>query len=210
MWVVKLGGSLQFSDQLPMWLSAVTVHGGGSGVIVPGGGAFADQVRRSQQHWHFDDFTAHHMALLAMDQYGLMLQGMKKKLDVARSLDEISAILKAGRVAIWLPTNMVMQNREIMASWDVSADSLAAWLASSLQAQRLFLVKSVELGAGLHSVEDLIQRGLLDRAFNRISERLGCDVVWLHRDQHTYFESILNGDSLSMARLGVGNYLAMA
>jgi hypothetical protein len=150
------------------------------------------------------------MALLAMEQYGLMLQGMKKKLDVARSMDEISAILKAGRVAIWLPTNMVLQNRDITASWDFCADSLAAWLASSLQAQRLFLVKSVELGAGLHSVKDLIQRGLLDRAFHRISEGLGCDVVWLYRDQHTNFESILNGDSLSVARLSTGNYLAIA
>jgi len=210
MWVVKLGGSLQFSDQLPMWLSALTAHGGGGGVIVPGGGAFAEQVRQSQQYWHFDDSTAHHMALLAMDQYGLLLQGMEKKLDVARSLDEISAILKAGRVAIWLPTKMVMQNGDIMANWDVSADSLAAWLASSLQAQRLFLVKSVELGAGLYSVDDLIQRGLLDRAFNRTSERLGCDVIWLYRDQHSRFESILNGDSFSVARLSIGNHLAIA
>jgi aspartokinase-like uncharacterized kinase len=210
MWVVKLGGSLQFSEQLPMWLSAVTEHGSGSGVIVPGGGAFADQVRRSQQHWYFDDRTAHHMALHAMEQYGLMLHGINKNLDVARSLGEISAILKAGRVAIWLPTDMVMQNREIVASWDVSADSLSAWLASSLQAQRLFLVKSVELGAGLHSIEGLIQRGLLDRAFNQLSTGLGCDVVWLHRDQHTHFGSILDGERLSMARLCAGNFRAIA
>jgi aspartokinase-like uncharacterized kinase len=210
MWVVKLGGSLQFSDQLHMWLTAMTAQGGGSGVIVPGGGAFADEVRRSQQHWDFDDSTAHHMALLAMEQYGLMLQGMNKSLGVARSLDEISTVLKAGRVAIWLPTNMVMQNREIMASWDISADSLAAWLASSLQAHRLFLVKSVELGAGLYSVEDLIRRGLLDRAFNQLSAGLGYDVVWLHRDQHTHFESILNGECLSIARLSTGNYRAIA
>ena len=46
-------------------------------VIVPGGGAFADQVRLAQQHWQFDDKTAHSMAILAMQQMALLFKGLK-------------------------------------------------------------------------------------------------------------------------------------
>ena len=63
MWVVKLGGSLAYSPELPHWLSALAHT---DAVIVPGGGPFADTVRDAQQIWRFDDATAHAMALLAI------------------------------------------------------------------------------------------------------------------------------------------------
>ena len=210
MWVVKLGGSLQFSEQLPMWLSEIAEHGGGKVVIVPGGGAFADQVRRAQQYWHFDDLVAHHMALLAMEQYGLMMQAMDQRLEVSDSTQGIMSILKAGKVAIWLPTRMVMQDREITPGWDITADSLAAWLARTLQAQRLVLVKSVELGAGAHPVSDLIQRGLLDRAFNRMTDGLECEISWLSLDQYTDLKAVFDGNRSLPVRLVVDNDLATA
>ena len=209
MWVVKLGGSLQFSYQLPMWLSEIAEHGGGKVVIVPGGGVFADQVRRAQQYWNFDELAAHYMALLAMDQYGLMLQGMERRLHVARSTDEIATILKAGKVAVWLPS-LLIQNLEITPGWDITADSLAAWLVRTLQAQHLFLVKSVELGAGFHPVNDLIQRGLLDRAFNRMADGLECEIAWLSPEQYTDLKAVLDGDRSLPVRLVVDNDLATA
>lgn len=71
MWVVKLGGSLAASDRLPDWLRSLA--GRSDLVLVPGGGPFADQVRAMQARWGFDDATAHHLALLAMEQFGRML-----------------------------------------------------------------------------------------------------------------------------------------
>ncbi|HEY8219198.1 MAG TPA: uridylate kinase, partial [Methylobacter sp.] len=76
--VIKLGGSLSRTDALVNCLDAVEQnYQGRAVVIVPGGGAFADQVRLAQQHWQFDDNTAHHMALLAMQQMALMFKGLK-------------------------------------------------------------------------------------------------------------------------------------
>ena len=67
--VVKLGGSLSQSDALVKCLNSVEQnYQGRAVVIVPGGGAFADQVRLTQQRWQFDDKTAHRMAILAMQQ----------------------------------------------------------------------------------------------------------------------------------------------
>ena len=70
--VVKLGGSLAFSQHLRAWISALAACPGRA-VIVPGGGPFADAVRSAQTRMGYDDHAAHHMALLAMEQYGRAL-----------------------------------------------------------------------------------------------------------------------------------------
>jgi len=77
-YIIKVGGSLYYRPEL----KRVLAHAAGlmkaphSAVIVPGGGPFADQVRRAQQRWPIADGTAHDMALLAMRQYGLMLAAL--------------------------------------------------------------------------------------------------------------------------------------
>ena len=58
MWVVKIGGSLNTDPLLPEWLDLLVQLGGGRVTLVCGGGAFADEVRRAQAHWHFDDLAA--------------------------------------------------------------------------------------------------------------------------------------------------------
>ena len=70
MWVVKLGGSLNNDPLLPEWLELLAQLGGGRVTLVCGGGGFADEVRRSQDLWKFDDLAAHNMAVLAMAQSG--------------------------------------------------------------------------------------------------------------------------------------------
>lgn len=77
-YIIKIGGSLYYRPELKRVLAhaAGLVKAPHSAVIVPGGGPFADQVRRAQQRWLFADKTAHDMALLAMRQYGLMLAAL--------------------------------------------------------------------------------------------------------------------------------------
>ncbi|MFM8330064.1 MAG: hypothetical protein ACKN9T_00055, partial [Candidatus Methylumidiphilus sp.] len=85
-WVVKLGGSLANSPHLPHWLNALAKT---DSLIVPGGGPFANQVRRSQETWGFDDHVAHRMAILAMEQYGTMMTGIRSDLRLAASPAEM-------------------------------------------------------------------------------------------------------------------------
>jgi len=138
---------------------------GGTAVIVPGGGPFADQVRATQRRSRFDDAAAHHMALLAMEQYGRMLAGLHAALRPAASLREITRARRAGAVAVWMPTRMVLDAPQIPASWDITSDSLAAWLAGRLAADRLVLVKSVALADAAAMATTLSRRGVVDRAF---------------------------------------------
>ncbi|MFN2349458.1 MAG: amino acid kinase [Thioalkalivibrio sp.] len=193
MWVVKLGGSLSESPHLRHWLEALADHGGGRTVIVPGGGRFADQVRRMQLLWGVDDPCAHRMALLAMEQFGLLMHGIRQRLIPARDLPEIRQILAAGDVAVWLPYAMTIAEKTIPCDWTVTSDSLAAWLTARLGAQRLLLVKSLGLPPQDQGVGGLVRDGLVDQAFPGFMARAGCPVDWLSVTEHARLAGWLEG-----------------
>jgi aspartokinase-like uncharacterized kinase len=152
------------SRHLKRWLS-VLADGGPAVVIVPGGGPFADQVRALQKRRRFDAAAAHHMALLAMEQYGRMLAGLQPGLRPAATRAGIARARRAGVAAVWMPTRMVLADPAIAATWDITSDSLAAWLAGKLKAERLVLVKSVALSDGSVPAAALARRGIVDPAF---------------------------------------------
>jgi 5-(aminomethyl)-3-furanmethanol phosphate kinase len=161
--VAKLGGSYAFSNELPQWLAAIA-GGAGDVVLVPGGGPFADAVRAAQPKMKFNDAAAHHMALLAMEQYGRALVALNATLALADSIAAIRGALRARKVPVWSPTRMVLAAKDIPGSWDVTSDSLAAWLARRLGAQRLLLIKHVDPASGSIRIEDLIAGGIVDRS----------------------------------------------
>ena len=164
MWVVKLGGSLSRDPLLEEWLAQLSEFGGGRVVIVPGGGSFAEQAREHQDIWRFDDVAAHNMAVLAMAQYAVMMHGLCRRLVIAATDAQIRAALHAGRVDVWAPLDLLFQEANRLTSWDVTSDSLAAWLANRLNAERLVIVKSCDIDpAG--SIDDYAARGIVDRSF---------------------------------------------
>jgi len=163
--IIKLGGSLSRSDTLVNCLNAVEKnYQGRAVVIVPGGGAFADQVRLAQQQWQFDDTTAHHMALLAMQQMALMFKGLKPDFAIADTVAAIHDQLNRKKTVIWSPDIIELDNAGIEASWDITSDSLAAWLAKTLSATELILIKSAAIDVGL-SLHQLAEQNIVDKAF---------------------------------------------
>ena len=164
MWVVKLGGSLARDAQLPAWLSMLAEAGAGRVAIVAGGADFANAVRQAQHHWDFNDLAAHNMAVLAMGQTALMLQALEPRLQLATHDDQIRRALHAGRTAVWMPLTALRDTQDAFTSWEVSGDSLALWLASRLNAERLVVVKSCELDPR-HTLADLGASGVLDVRF---------------------------------------------
>lgn len=168
MWVVKIGGSLSRDPLLQTWLHELNELGGGRVVIVPGGGGFADQVREHQAIWRFDDLAAHNMAVLAMAQHALMMQGLCRRLVVAATESQIRHALHEGRAAVWAPFGLLRQEADTLTSWDVTSDSLAAWLANRLNAERLLIVKSCEIEAGCGVVQ-LAEKGVIDKRFGELT-----------------------------------------
>jgi aspartokinase-like uncharacterized kinase len=169
LWVIKLGGSLLGSPALPHWLSLLAKHGNGKVVIVPGGSVFADAVRQAQSLSRMSDGLAHELALLAMDQFGLLLAGMQPDLVTATNELEIAERGWQHRAVVWLPSQMVLADATVEQSWRVTSDSLSAWLANKLAADQLLLIKSVDLSSYQQSqaalAKALLDDGVVDACF---------------------------------------------
>ncbi len=172
---MKLGGSLADTPLLMSWLEALDRYPNPL-VIVPGGGGFADAVRAMQTKMRFDDDAAHHIALVAMEQYGLALAALWPRLAVAATPAAIGRALRTGHVACWAPAAMALAS-SLPKSWDVTSDTLAAWLAAQLRAERLLVIKSTEIDvdAGL-TLADLARTGVVDRLFPHFAAASGADI----------------------------------
>ena len=160
--VVKFGGSLHASPALADWLAALKRYPRPL-TIVPGGGPFADAVRAAQPAMRYDEKTAHAMAVLAMEQYALALASRDLALELAASGEAINAAHAQGRIALWRPSAMVAAADDIAPCWDVTSDSLAAWLAKKTGARALVLIKSVDVGDGA-LLSEIIGKGIVDPA----------------------------------------------
>jgi len=169
MWVVKLGGSLLGSPELSRWLETLVRISDGQVVIVPGGGLFADAVREAQLLTHVSDADAHRLALLAMDQFGLLLVAMNANLVTASSELEIAERGWQHRAIVWLPSQMVLADESIPKNWQVTSDSLSAWFAHKIGAKHLVLVKSKVLvsypKSSATALQTLVTDELIDHAF---------------------------------------------
>lgn len=181
MWVVKLGGSLQSDPPLlRRWLERLGTLGRGRVVIVPGGGPFVDQVRQSQTAWGFDDLAAHNMAILGMGQSALLLRSLWPSLQLAGRDADIRRALRAGKTALWMPLELLREHADELTSWDVSADSLALWLAMRLNAERLVVVKSCTVDRA-SAPQTLADAGVLDARFAAMAAGAGCVVDVVHK-----------------------------
>lgn len=169
MWVVKIGGSLLGSPELARWLELFVKFSDGKVIIVPGGGLFADAVREAQSQSNAHDSVAHKLAVLAMDQFGLLLAGLNPGLATASSELEIAERTWQHRGIVWLPSKMVLADDTIPQNWQVTSDSLSAWLANKIGAEQLILVKSRQLPAVIPNktmpLQTLVKDGLIDSQF---------------------------------------------
>ena len=166
--VLKLGGSHAGAAHLLEWLAAIAAEAG-SIVIVPGGGPFADAVRDAQVAMGFDNGAAHEMAMMAMAQYGRALQSLNPALRLAASRTAILRALDEGKVPVWAPERMTLA-ANLPESWELTSDSLAAWLAGEIGARRLILVKHGRFAARRLEVLDLVEDGVVDPLFPRFIE----------------------------------------
>jgi len=174
--IVKLGGSLALQPQCAAWLDALTVSLSPL-ILVPGGGPFADQVRQAQAILRYDQRTAHRMALLAMAQFGLALAAHGPAFVPAQSREEINQLLKQKKIPVWLPEAMVLDAVGVPESWEVTSDSLAAWLVGVVGASRLLLIKSCDIEEG-SSLQQLIAEKIVDPLFAHFAVQSDAE-VWL-------------------------------
>ena len=173
------------SNELPVWLECIeSLSKKQTIVIVPGGGEFADDVRRLQKQYGFDDVIAHKMALLAMSQYGYFLQGIQADLAIIQDYKQcLEAQHGNNRPFLWIPLDIMNGASGIEASWDYTSDSIALWLAIKLNAAQLILVKSAPLTATETTLDVLMESDCLDKGFQRFSDQFSGEIYCLQKSQ---------------------------
>lgn len=197
MWVVKIGGSLLGSPELAHWLEVAAKHSDGKIIIVPGGGVFADAVRKAQVQSKISDASAHKLALLAMDQFGLTLAAMNPDLVTAASELEMDERTWQHRGIIWLPSHMVLADDSIPQNWNTTSDTISAWLADKLGAQHLVLIKSDKPDEKKLSLKTITEDGLVDKLFGDYALDKAFSPWIVKKSDYVYFSEGMDVQTLN-------------
>src|SRR2546427_2164743 len=88
------------------------------------------------------------MALLAMDQYGLLLSSLSRCSTGVDNLRAAELVAEAGRVPILLTASLIQREPGLERSFRLTSDSIAAFLAGRLRAAHPILLKSGRKPAG--------------------------------------------------------------
>lgn len=166
--VIKLGGSLlslpDLYERFNDWLDAQSPA---RNVIVTGGGIVVDAIRALDAIHHFSAALTHWVcvdlmstsARLASDLLGLknVISTELELRDFLERRPSTSAIACIQPTAYYTPAIAMQRKCPLPESWDCTSDSIAAWLACSIAAEQLVLMKSVDIDfvatSGLSSAE---------------------------------------------------------
>jgi len=137
MFVIKLGGSLTKDKKILANLCGEIekLTKKFDLLIVPGGGEFADLVREYDKKFNLPPEISHRMAVLAMDETGFLISGFFDDDDNDND----------NKVKIFFPSKFLLElpESELEHSWDVTSDSISAYIAGKLNAEKLIILTDV-------------------------------------------------------------------
>ena len=126
------------------------------------------QRRRGHHKPGLGDDAAHWMAVLGMDQYAHLLASRMPSSVIVWDPGQIQAAHRSARIPILAPSQWLKAADPLPHSWDVTSDSIAAWIAGELRAEQLLVVKP----PGARGAD------LVDPFFDRVrSKEIKCDVL---------------------------------
>jgi aspartokinase-like uncharacterized kinase len=176
--VYKLGGSLLDLPDLGERLKAgfESAHEE-CPVLVVGGGAAADLVRDWDPRHRLGDSAAHQLAIAAMELNARLVRILLSRIGMAVGVDwqsssEADVVVPDMLREIENPAEGPVPEE----SWEVTSDSLAAWLAGRCRARRLVFLKSAPWPEGTSSprtilsakdLQRVVEAGLCDSAVPR-------------------------------------------
>jgi aspartokinase-like uncharacterized kinase len=143
---IKIGGSLSsYPDELRSLMNVLdTLSKSFQLLIIPGGGPFANIVREISRQYNLSETVAHWMAIQAMNQFGFFLSNLSENAVTTSYIDIAKESAATYKLAIILPFQILYEQDPLEHSWDVTSDSIAAYIASLVNAESLILLKDVE------------------------------------------------------------------
>ena len=133
--VVKIGGSL-FPDYA---IDLADKLKNTESLIILGGGEFANLIRKYDEDINFSDETNHWTAIECMDIISKLVNDKVKSTKLAYSIDEANEISDKGFTPIFVVSEFLKTNDPFDCSWDVTSDSIAAYVADIFDAKLLIV-----------------------------------------------------------------------
>ena len=174
--VIKIGGSLLDLPDLPQRLvNLIRQQPACRPLFIAGGGTAADCVRDWHRTFALAESASHNLAMRSMSLTARLLEQI---VPGGRCVTSASAAFACWTQGEWpiLDVHAWWNSCEshrlgIPESWDVTSDSLAAWLACQWSAEELWLCKSTDDPADL-DWQSTSQRGLVDAYFPRVARNV--------------------------------------
>lgn len=133
--VVKIGGSLfpNYAIDLAKQLK------GTDSLIVLGGGEFANLIRKYDSEISFSQETNHWTAIDCMDIIAKLVNDKVDSTKLAYSIGEAKKISDDGFTPIFIVSEFLRSEDPFECSWDVTSDSIAAYVSHLLNANLLIV-----------------------------------------------------------------------
>jgi len=168
--VFKVGGSLFDLLDLPARLNHLFTPTSRK-ILLFGGGKNVDGLRHRAARKEISDEDAHWEAIRLMSASALMQSRRWSAGVIIHSLKELAA--SDAQLSIFDAAQDVHQDAglSLPIGWEVTSDSIAAWLALKSRAKELVLLKSVGSDDAF-TIEQAVARGWLDPYFPTLAREL--------------------------------------
>ena len=110
-----------------------------SSVIILGGGEFANLIRKYDAEQGFSQEVNHWTAIDCMDIMAKLVDDKVESAKLAFTVDEIEEISNEGFTPIFIVSQFLKTEDPFECSWDVTSDSIAAYVAHLLNAKLLIV-----------------------------------------------------------------------
>jgi len=148
-------------------------------IIIPGGGSYANFVRKLDTKLSVGDELSHWMAIFAMNCNGIRIS---QKYEDIRYFNNLNELKKSNeRIVIFLPYDFIYQRDELPHSWDVTSDSITVYIAHHLGLKDCFLIKDID---GIISNKNEILRDLTTSEYKNLKKTNKMLTIYTNREKN--------------------------
>ncbi|MFW9874676.1 MAG: hypothetical protein ACFFG0_16335 [Candidatus Thorarchaeota archaeon] len=168
--LIKIGGSIlddfeNLNSTISQFSQLFEKDVIGKIILIPGGGSFANFIRKAYSELKFTNELAHWMSIVSMNYNGIELGKKFPKLEVLEEYNKLKEIGKS--FFIFLPYRFLKENDKLPHSWDVTSDSITLFLAKKLGLNECFLIKDID---GILDEKNQVIKELSTLEFKKMKE----------------------------------------